>query len=160
MTEVASTYLDKTDWIRGPWDNEPDRLEFEHAGFPCLALRHDHFGSWCGYVALPPSHPWAAMGFDDIPADVHGGFTYGAATCGSRICHKPKPGEPDDVRWIGFDCNHLDDLAPATEARRREFHATRGYATIRHHDVYRDLEYVKDQCCRVADQAQRASVIL
>lgn len=24
----------------GPWDDEPDRVEFQHVGFPCLILRN------------------------------------------------------------------------------------------------------------------------
>ena len=41
-------------WGQGPWDDEPDRVDFEHAGFPCLLLRNPRLGQWCGYVAVPP----------------------------------------------------------------------------------------------------------
>lgn len=54
---------------------------------------HDMFVAFCGYVRLPADHPWRAMEAGDIPADVHGGITYG----------------PDDDGWIGFDTMHGED---------------------------------------------------
>lgn len=58
-TEKTETFIDRTGWPSGPWDDEPDRVEWrdEATGLPCLALRNDMFGSWCGYVAVPPGHP-------------------------------------------------------------------------------------------------------
>ena len=38
---------DKTRWADGPWMNEPDRVDFVHAGFACFALRN-YMGVWCG----------------------------------------------------------------------------------------------------------------
>ena len=40
-----------------PWLTEPDRLEWTHEGYPCLAVRNS-FGAWCGYVGVPEGHPW------------------------------------------------------------------------------------------------------
>lgn len=42
--------------LNGPWDSEPNRVEWKHAGVPCLAVRNQ-FGAWCGYAAVPPGHP-------------------------------------------------------------------------------------------------------
>src|SRR5437868_461399 len=91
----------------GPWDNEPDRLEWRHAGLPCL-MNRNRSGVWCGYVAVPPGHPFHGASYDDertydLPS--HGGLTF-SSTCSGEICHVPQPGEPDDVWWFGFDCNH------------------------------------------------------
>lgn len=41
----------------GPWDDEPDHLEFRHAGFDCVIHRVPHGGHLCGYVGLPIGHP-------------------------------------------------------------------------------------------------------
>jgi hypothetical protein len=49
--------IDKSTWGDGPWMTEPDRVEWRHAGLPCLALRNQ-MGVWCGYAAVPPGHPW------------------------------------------------------------------------------------------------------
>lgn len=47
-----------------PWENEPDKLDFEASGLTC-ALRRGPGGHWCGYVAIPEGHPWHGKGYDD-----------------------------------------------------------------------------------------------
>lgn len=39
-----------------PWETEPDSLEFEAEGLPCVMLRN-HYGIWCGYVSVGEDHP-------------------------------------------------------------------------------------------------------
>lgn len=121
-------WLDRSKWAPGPWHDEPDdRAEWRHAGFPCLVVRGPA-GAWCGYVGVPPGHPAHAAGYYDVRVvddegaatypDVHGGLTY-AARCqgeGGHICHVPQAGEPDDVWWLGFDCNHAADCSPRDES--------------------------------------------
>jgi len=126
----------------GPWQGEPDRLEFEHAGMPCLLLRNS---SWCGYVGVPPGHPWHGRDYDEVLPypDVHGGLTY-AASCNGLICHVPKPGESDDVWWLGFDCAHSGDLCLYSLVLDRP----RGYET------YRDIGYVRRETERLAEQVK------
>ena len=100
--------------IAGPWDGEPDRLEFRAAGLPCLLVRNGS-GAWCGYAAVPPGHPLHGKGYSDPELEevsAHGGLTY-AAGCQGKICHVPAPGEPDDVWWFGFDCSHAWDISPS-----------------------------------------------
>lgn len=87
---------DKSDWGAGPWQDEPDRVEWDHAGLPCLAARSPTGGNWCGYAAVPPGHPLHGQDYNAVDVDVHGGLTY-ADRCGGHICHVPKPGEPEDV---------------------------------------------------------------
>lgn len=114
---IDRTPVDKSNFGPGPWDGEPDRVEFESAGLPCLLLRGPS-GIWCGYVAVPPGHRCHGWELDaDVLADirVHGGLTYAAACDGSRICHIPKPGDPADVWWLGFDCGHAGDYIPKYE---------------------------------------------
>jgi len=124
---------------RESWKTEPDRVEFEHAGLPCI-LRRGPLGAWCGYAAVPPGHPYHGKSMDDIQVDVHGGVTY-AEACQGEICHVPKPGEPDDVWWIGFDCSHAWDLVPGM----LRYGVSAG-------QIYRDRAYVTGETKRLAEQ--------
>jgi len=181
--------IDKSEWLPGPWHEEPDRVDFEHVGFPCTVLRHSTNGHLCGYVAVPPGHPLHGVEYDspsealrqrlerreneplgdtpgmgvmisllrgeleprpDVALNVHGGLTYSAA-CGGHICHVPKEGEPDNVWWFGFDCNHYGDYGPGSVVADRKMnfaHAGPGG----HMSAYRTVEYVKRECMRLAEQ--------
>ncbi len=136
---------DKSDWGDGPWQTEPDRVDFEHAGMPCLLSRGPS-GHWCGYVAVAPSHPLHGKSYDDARTaegeyiEVHGGLTY-ADKCNGHICHVAKPGEPDDVWWFGFDCAHAGDYSP----KYARYGRTPG-------EDYRDVPYVQAETRRLADQ--------
>lgn len=135
----------------GPWDYEPDRAEWrdEDTGLPCLA-RRGPLGQWCGYVAVPPGHPWHGADYDALPVDVHGGLTF-AAPCdeSAGICHAPRPGEPGDVWWLGFDCAHLGDLVPGMV--RLNLPPFPGSS-----EVYRPLAYVRRECAELARQVAAA----
>ena len=143
--------FDKASWGDGPWQDEPDRVEWRHAGLPCLANRA-HMGHWCGYVAVPPGHPYHSKDTDDVEAQVHGGLTY-ASLCDGAICHVPAPGEPDDVWWFGWDAAHAFDLVPSMAALRSAMvdddlpRLPPGFE-----DVYRDLAYVQAETNRLAEQ--------
>jgi hypothetical protein len=107
--------LDRSTWAKGPWDSEPDHVEFRtKAGYHGMANRNA-MGNWCGYVAVEPGHPLHGMDMGEIweaaELNVHGGVTY-AEACQGEICHVPPPGEPDNVWWIGFDCGHACDVSP------------------------------------------------
>lgn len=142
----------KAAWGPGPWQDEGDRKEFTHNGFPCLANRNP-MGAWCGYVAVPPGHPWHGLDYDSVEADVHGGLTY-AGKCHGEICHVPAPGEPDDVYWLGFDCGHEFDLLPELYAHYPLLPTRIGSRAV----VYRDLAYVEAQIRSLADQAAAAAL--
>lgn len=149
MSSQRSSAVDRSRWGAGPWDGEPDRWEGEHEGFPILAVRN-RMGAWCGYAAMPPGHPWHGKDvFREIDADVHGGLTYGAA-CQGNVCHVPKPGEPDNVWWLGFDCNHSGDIAPQMEELM-------GHGYHEHYASYRTLDYVQRECRKLAEQAMAAA---
>lgn len=146
--------IDKSTWGAGPWQQEPDRVEFEHAGFPCLLRRSPLGGHWCGYAAVPPGHPDHGLHYSDVDVDVHGGLTY-ASACDGEICHVPKPGEPDDVYWFGFDCGHYLDILPAMEARDRLDGFERLFQEPRVYRVYRDLAYAMSETKQLAEQLAR-----
>ena len=124
--------IDKSTWGPGPWQDEPDRVEWEYAGFRCLVKRHPRFGNFCGYIALPAQHPWRT---ENSAPRCHGGITFNGG-----------PLEENDVNyWVGFDAAHLDDFSPGSAAR--------GGYTIREHETYRTLDYMKQGCVELAAQA-------
>lgn len=160
MDRKEEAPVDKSAWGDGPWQTEPDRVEWAHAGLPCLALRNHH-GNWCGYAAVPPGHPRHGTGYDDVEVDVHGGLTY-AGPCEGLICHVPKPGEPDDVYWFGFDCCHAGDFSPGMDTQIRGYGIRQDRPRYDHAkalaahdwtvDTYRTLDYVQAETNRLAEQ--------
>lgn len=153
---AVETKIDKSKWADGPWKTEPDRKEWEYNGLSCLIVRVNSHGALCGYVAVPPNHPWHGKGYDDLDVDVHGGLTY-AQPCTGAVCHVPKPGEPDNVWWLGFDHAHHGDLCPGRQLSRDRSHT---FGPGRNEDdgsfpdrgVYRDMSYVTDQVELLAQQ--------
>jgi hypothetical protein len=138
MTTTEERTIDRSGWGAGPWDDEADRAAWVAHGFACLMRRSD-LGAWCGYVGVPPGHPWHGRHYDSLDADVHGGLTFAravAVVAGVRTRH-----------WLGFDCAHCYDLVPGLG------HATRAY---RHDLVYRDAAWVRAQVERLAEQAAAA----
>lgn len=147
--------LDRTEWSDGPWNREPDRVEFRHAGFPCL-MRRNSQGIWCGYVGVPPGHPWFGVKSIDQEGDVHGGVTYAEACDGDQlwgICHVPQPGEPDHVFWIGFDCGHWADFVPGYQRYNAEIDKRMLAFGAEFHRRYRNINFVRGEVRSLADQA-------
>lgn len=138
--------VDKSKWGDGEWMKEPDRLDWEHEGMTCMALRHPLSGHWCGYVGVPPSHPWHGKDYNDCNVEVHGGLTYGAA-CKGNVCHTPKPGEPAHLWWLGFDCAHSGDLSPGYDSAYR----------FEEYASYKSLDYVKHVTEHLAVQVKEVA---
>lgn len=164
METAEPRKIDKSAWGDGPWQNEPDRIDFEWHGLPCLMLRTEKMGNWCGYVAVGPDHPWYGVGYSNCTAkpkcdeskadghcvhspesllEVHGGITY-ADHCAGHICHVPKPGQPDNVFWFGFDCAHFNDGMPG-------YRVVLGDDNLFSHG-YKDVAYVRRETERLAAQ--------
>jgi hypothetical protein len=148
--DMPGTYVvDKSQWPRGPWDDEPDRIEFRHAGLPCLMARHPRWGNWCGYAAVPPGHPLHGRGWRDLDAaDLLDANVNYSAGCGGLICHVPAAGEPDDVWWFGCDFGHAFDFQPGMDAELPP--EMRG--AISEMQTYRDQLYVRHVVERMAEQ--------
>lgn len=148
----TDTFIDKSTWGPGPWQREPDRIQWtdEATGYPCLIKRAPVTGALCGYVGIPPGHPshGGTAGWGDEKTDhleVHGGVTYGAECDDDPqlgICHIPEPGTPDHLWWIGFDCAHGWDCSPALEARTG---CTFG-------EPYKDVHFVRAEVLSLARQ--------
>lgn len=166
LNEHEPYRVDREGWTAGPWDNEPDKLNWVDPAtdLDCMLVRNHH-GAWCGYVGVQPGHPWHGKDYQSIEMDVqvHGGLTY-SNKCAGDICHVPEPGRPDDVHWFGFDCNHLWDVAPGMEAQmrrlRREF-PEQGWPdkpdSLLLRESYKDMAYAKAQVESLALQAQEAA---
>lgn len=137
-----------------PWKAEPNRVEWIDPAtkLPCLMIRNDR-GVWCGYVGVTQQCHWWRVPYDRLThVQAHGGLTY------TDRMHKPitEPAVlhqmlelgmiPDDLWWVGFDCNHWGDLAPTAT-----FPLQRADGK-----VYRDLEYVTAEVVNLALQAAAA----
>lgn len=148
-------------WPAGPWDGEPDRIEWREGEFVCLMLRN-RTGAWCGYVGVPPGHAWHGQDYDNVRVprtdpddewsdwvDVNGGLTFSGSCTGEppdNICHVAAPGEADDVWWLGFDCAHLHDVVPGMMRMGESW----GEAS------YKDVPFVKREVERLVEQAASA----
>lgn len=165
-------FVDKSDWDDGPWQEEPDKIQWrdEATGLACLAVRHSRHGHWCGYVGVAEGHPAFGKGYDDVQGlapiqpedewqgfDVHGGLTF-ADFCQEDpeakqqgICHIPQPGEPDRVWWLGFDMGHAWDRSPGMEALLRSI-GRPDYPALHREQEYRTLDYVQEECTKLARQ--------
>jgi hypothetical protein len=150
MKTIEYTFIDKSSWPRGPWDKEPDKIQFMDAetGLPCLIVRADHHGALCGYVGISEGHPYFSSSYDNhYDLEAHGGLTFSDFCVESDkehgICHIPGEGEPDRVYWLGFDCAHSGDFCPAYS----DWSSFRGKE-----ERYRTLDYVRAECARLARQ--------
>lgn len=161
MTEQTWTFIDKSAWTDGVWQNEPDKVQWVDVatGLPCLAVRQSSGGHWCGYVGVAEGHPFYRVDYSSCPdghaecydhapdavLDAHGGITY-SALCDETsqphgICHIPAPGQPEHVWWFGWDSAHAGDLSPAWYS-----------LYMGRRDVYRDLEFVREENRKLAAQ--------
>lgn len=143
-------------WAAGPWDPEPDRIEWTtDAGFTGIILRqsarHEHYapGHLCGYVGVEPGHPWHGLDCSTAPAEAHEachwGITFGRE-CEGEVCHVPAPGQPEHLWWLGFDAAHCDDMSP----RDATLYAPR----LTDHTTYRTVEYMRREVERLAAAAK------
>lgn len=153
---IEWTTLDKSGWGPGPWQAEPDKVQWqdEETSLPSLAVRNGRFGHWCGYVGVPLGSKLAQTNRDDY--EVHGGITF-QDKCqeieedsnfdGSKgICHRALDGKP--VMWFGFDCGHSCDFQPGLES----LWVNRGLPTLSKDERYRTLDYVKSEIKSLARQ--------
>jgi hypothetical protein len=140
---------DRSRWPSGPWDSEPDLVEWrdEATGYPCLVVRGP-MGALCGYVGVPPEHPWHGKEYGDTPfeCEVHGGVTY-SDKCAGHICHVPRPGESEHVWWFGFDCAHSGDVSPGLFALTGQIPRTDHGLWD---ETYKTMAYVQGETERLA----------
>ncbi|MBE7172353.1 MAG: hypothetical protein INR73_17330 [Williamsia sp.] len=124
--------LNKSQWGNGEWQNEPDELIWEDSetGYSCQIYRNK-FGCFCGYVGIGIEHPFFGQKyFNDLimQADihVHGGLTFSGEL-----------EDGDDEWYFGFAAMDDQDCLPAFENLG---------------GVYRNLQFMKDECRRLCNQ--------
>lgn len=155
-------------WGRGPWDAEPDRVEWTtEAGLPGIILRQssreDGYapGHLCGYVGVEPGHPWHGRSYDsepEIDTAAHEaawfGITYGR-DCEGEVCHVPPPGTPEHLWWVGFDAAHCDDVSPRDYVpdRRGLIH---GEVMEAHGSSYKTIGFMRHHVEKLAAAAKAA----
>lgn len=159
MSVIEYRTHDKSAWGDGPWQDEPDKIQYvdEETGLSCL-IKRNHYGALCGYVGVPNNHPYYGVSYQDVDADVHGGLTY-SDKCqdgdeAHSICHIPAPGEPDDVWWLGFDCGHASDLSPALQSQMNQFGIEWPPSSSR--ETYKPVGYVREENAFLARQLKKA----
>lgn len=139
--------------------NRPDDVlaNGEHLGFEWMII-HNRIGYRCGYVKVPPGHPWHGKYSSDLDADVHGGLTFAEADVPCDA------GGQDNGHWLGFDCAHSCDMPDATlpmDGDGCAYHDTMN----RIFDLYkgdysagvRTQEYVEGECRKLCEQAHAAT---
>ena len=154
MKEYFNPEIDKTSWLPGPWTDEPDKIQWvdSDTNLDCLIVRNTN-GVLCGYVGVEESHPFFQAHHRSIYQEnivVHGGVNF-SSLCqqgwklpSQGVCHIPEPGRPDTVWWFGFDCGHIADVIPKDYSYSQP--------NLLFCPVYRDVDYVKNQCKALAAQ--------
>lgn len=155
METIEYHTMDKSTWGDGPWQNEPDKVQYPdpETGSPCLIVRN-HQGALCGYVGVTERHPYYKVDGYSHDVSVHGGITFTSMCSPGEdeahgICHVPGVGEPDHVWWLGFDCVHLHDFAPGMAATLAALPGDHSWML---NDIYHDIPYVKSQIASLAKQ--------
>lgn len=174
MNDRIFKTVDKTGWGEGPWQTEPDRIEWtdEETGYECGIVRHPRHGQLNGYVGLPFDHPAWGLHYDNatfFDVEVHGGLTYADQYPPVIDRSDPKTGlgplpEPDGRWWLGFDCGHYTDVSPGMEALLRSlghepfegFPALENLLSDAAHDIYmpryKPVPYVRAEVTALAGQ--------
>lgn len=159
METIEYHSMDKSQWIFGPWFEEPDKKQWldEKTGLPCLIVRGEVTGSLCGYVGVKKGHPCFEKEHSELECDilVHGGLTFSGKCHSSEdesqgICHKSD--DIDDVWWLGFDTAHSFDLMPKMESLHLIFPDFPQRPQYLGKDEYRDLAYVTNEVENLARQ--------
>jgi hypothetical protein len=170
----------KAAWGPGPWQSEPDRLEWkdERTGLTCLIVREMLMGGLCGYVGVPPSHPYFGWRYNDhiklAPGDLEDASLNDIGIV-NAFCYAlgggPSQGTIDlgmtlkvhhGISWSG----ERDDFTTQTGLWFFGFDCGHAWdvlpgleAKFRHFDIpdrqYRDIEYVKREVTSLAFQLRQ-----
>lgn len=139
--------------------------------FPCSIHKHDTLGTLCGYLGVPPSHPWYRLdqGYKNFGGvDVRGGITLACHEKSSRMPSQeyrdamskaPVGGPYPKLEWA--DVPNKDNASWPHDTGQDVwwvgFDCAHLYdlvpATPRPGDVYRDEQYVRRELEGLARQA-------
>lgn len=109
----------------------------------------------CGYIRIPPGHPWHGKHYSEIHADAHGGVNFSEP---DLHCGK---GGKDDAWWLGFDCGHAydarDPTLPGYRPEYDEIFSERNTPPGWPRMTIKSTAYVEAECWRLIDQAAAAA---
>lgn len=139
-------FIDKSTWKTGPWQQEPDRIEWvdDTTGLFCLILRKPS-GVLSGYVGVPKDHLFFLKPHHLLRLWVHRGLSYCNLSQGDNetgIRYTPGLKDPGSLWWFGFSCDSEDDLFPSYRGSMGE---------------YRDIEYVTQEIASLIEQIEERS---
>jgi len=153
-----------------PWDDEPDRKEWQAHGLKCVILRHPRGGFLCGYVGVPEDHPLhgadygepcaflVARELGDLPdrqelvkavlamASAYKGTPQSVLWVhgGLSYAHNGlRDYEGPPLWWFGFDCAHSGDLCPNEQPCWGASYRDMAYVT-------RETEHLAEQLAALA----------
>lgn len=87
----------------------------------------------------------------DVVFDVHGGITYSGGS-------DEYPAPNDGLWWFGFDAGHCGDAKDESIMSQEMLDIERRFmSSMAVHGTVRDLQYMKDECERLASQLQEVS---
>lgn len=131
MCGPACGHEQKKLWNKGPWTDEPDRVDFNYDGMSCV-IHRNMMGAWCGYVRVPSFHP---LYHTDCNLDVHGGITW------DGTLDILGPGW-----WVGFDCSHAWDYVPGLHYQIGTFDTN-----LFKEETYKDILYALTETEKLAE---------
>lgn len=141
--------------IKGPWNNEPDKVEWISRSGLHVFVHRNGGGGLCGYVAVPQQHPAYSVHCDSVDVESpHGGITYSDYSKSHHDQDEPECGLfhseiKDQAYWVlGFDCMHLHDLYPAEFKNGRRYYE---YGEGADKCTYKNLSYVMKETEFFAD---------
>ena len=145
--EKINDYIDNQDWGKGAWTSEPNMMIWtnEETSLTCIILRSRITGALCGYVGVNKGHLCFGVHYDDLCIDIHGGLTFSGHRTNYDNYTEIDLGL-DEVWWIGFDCSHYGDYTPIIE------HLLKDMDCLKNFGVYRDIDFVKNECKKLAKQ--------
>lgn len=149
------TCEEKLKWLGyGEWVEELDAVRFDYLGYEGFVMRivkrepcekEAYFGGHlCGYVTIPPGHPF--FGKEDVDVTCHGGLTFSTV---------------QEKHMIGFDCGHAVDLVPTMKATQERITANimAMYSLSEEmmksdlfNPSYKNMDYCIAECMAMIDQ--------
>lgn len=117
--------------------------DFIYKGLRCV-VTFTPGGYRCGYVGVTPESRYYGKFYDDLEIECHGGLTYSDG--GKDSTHPIE----SDLWWFGFDCGHYEDSNDIKLAKM--YYPERHILDIEYEGEIRSLEYVQNECQKIADQ--------
>lgn len=119
-----------------PWTDQPTQVDGEFHGLTCKIIMHTISKHYCGYVGVPKDHPMHGKDYYMMDIYVHGGLTF------SDEAYWDDANE--ELWFFGFDCSHSGDIC--------KWMVDSGFDLSREGAVWRDLDFVKAECEKLAKQ--------